>query len=579
MAFDGIVVANLVAELNQTILNGRISKIAQPEADELLLTIKTNEGARRLALSASASLPFVYLTESNKPSPMTAPLFCMVLRKHIANGRITAIKQPGLERIIQIEIEHLDEMGDLCKKLLIIELMGKYSNIIFCENNLKIIDSIKRVPAQVSSVREVLPGRDYFIPDTQNKLNPLTVTQEQFFDMVCEKPMSLSKALVSSFTGISTPSANEICHRASLDADDATASLSADLRMHFYHVFDRVMSDIREEKFSPCIIYQEDEPVDFSALLMTQYQDLTIQKETSISMVLETYYAKRNSYTRIRQKSADLRRHISTLLERNQKKLVLQEKQMKDTEKKDKYKVYGELLNTYGYQAVEGASSVEVLNYYTNQPLTIPLDPTLSPLLNAQKYFARYNKLKRTAEALSTQLEGTRMEIAHLESILNALDIAETEDDLSQIRDELVTYGYLRRKNTGKKKSIKSKPFHYRSSDGFDIYIGKNNFQNDELTFKFANGGDWWFHAKGMPGSHVVVRTEGKELPDTTFEEAARLAGYYSKGRDNEKVEIDYLQRKNVKKPNGAVAGYVIYYTNYSMTITPDIKNILKISD
>lgn len=579
MAFDGIVVANLVAELNQTILNGRISKIAQPEADELLLTIKTNEGARRLALSASASLPFVYLTDSNKPSPMTAPLFCMVLRKHIANGRITAIRQPGLERIIQFEIEHLDEMGDLCKKLLIIELMGKYSNIIFCENTLKIIDSIKRVPAQVSSVREVLPGRDYFIPDTQSKLNPLTVSQEQFFDTVCEKPMSLSKALVSSFTGISTPSANEICHRASLDADDATASLSADLRLHFYHVFDHVMNDIRENHFSPCIIYQGDEPVDFSALLPTQYQDLTIQQEFSISVVLETYYAKRNSYTRIRQKSADLRRHITTLLERNQKKLVLQEKQMKDTEKKDKYKIYGELLNTYGYQAVEGASSVEVLNYYTNQPMNIPLDPTLSPLLNAQKYFARYNKLKRTAEALSTQLEGTRMEIAHLESILNALDIAETEDDLSQIREELVTYGYLRRKNTGKKKSIKSKPFHYRSSDGFDIYVGKNNFQNDELTFKFANGGDWWFHAKGMPGSHVIVRTEGKELPDATFEEAARLAGYYSKGRDNEKVEIDYLQRKNVKKPNGAVAGYVIYYTNYSMAITPDIKNIEKIPE
>lgn len=579
MAFDGIVVANLVAELNQTILNGRISKIAQPEADELLLTIKTGEGARRLALSASASLPFVYLTDSNKPSPMTAPLFCMVLRKHIANGRITAIRQPGLERIIQFEIEHLDEMGDLCKKLLIIELMGKYSNIIFCENTLKIIDSIKRVPAQVSSVREVLPGRNYFIPDTQSKLNPLTVSQEQFFDTVCEKPMSLSKALVSSFTGISTPSANEICHRASLDADDATASLSADLRLHFYHVFDHVMNDIRENHFSPCIIYQGDEPVDFSALLPTQYQDLTIQQEFSISVVLETYYAKRNSYTRIRQKSADLRRHITTLLERNQKKLVLQEKQMKDTEKKDKYKIYGELLNTYGYQAVEGASSVEVLNYYTNQPMNIPLDPTLSPLLNAQKYFARYNKLKRTAEALSTQLEGTRMEIAHLESILNALDIAETEDDLSQIREELVTYGYLRRKNTDKKKSTKSKPFHYRSSDGFDIYVGKNNFQNDELTFKFANGGDWWFHAKGMPGSHVIVRTEGKELPDATFEEAARLAGYYSKGRDNEKVEIDYLQRKNVKKPNGAVAGYVIYYTNYSMAITPDIKNIEKISE
>ncbi|MGN0341513.1 MAG: NFACT family protein [Roseburia sp.] len=579
MAFDGIVVANLVAELNHTIQNGRISKIAQPEADELLLTIKTNEGARRLALSASASLPFVYLTEANKPSPMTAPLFCMVLRKHISNGRIISITQPGLERIIQFEIEHLDEMGDLCKKLLIIELMGKYSNIIFCDNSLNIIDSIKRVPSQISSVREVLPGRPYFIPDTQSKLDPLSIDERKFLDTVCVKPMSLSKALVSTFTGISTPSANEICHRASLDADASTASLPPDLRIHLFHVFDRTMEDIRNGQFSPCIIYRGDEPIDFSSILMTQYQDLNVQQEDSISAVLEQYYAQRNSYTRIRQKSADLRRHVVTLLERNQKKLALQEKQMKDTDKREKYKVYGELLNTYGYQTAEGASSVEVLNYYTNQPLTIPLDPTISPLANAQKYFARYNKLKRTAEALSTQLEGTRMEITHLDSVLNALDIAETEDDLAQIREELITYGYLRRKNTGKKKAVKSKPFHYRSSDGFDIYVGKNNFQNDELTFKFANGGDWWFHAKGMPGSHVIVRTEGKELPDATFEEAAKLAGYYSKGRENEKVEIDYLQRKNVKKPNSAVAGYVIYYTNYSMTITPDIKNILKISD
>ena len=260
--------------------------------------------------------------------------------------------------------------------------------------------------------------------------------------------------------------------------------------------------------------------------------------------------------------------------------LQKQLKQLKDTEKRDKFKVYGELLNTYGYQVTEGAKSVEVPNYYTGEMLTIPLDETLSPLDNAKKYFARYNKLKRTFEALNTQTEETKTEIAHLQTIQAALAIAESEDDLAQIRDELETYGYIRRKMNGKKKQkFKSKPFHYRSSDGFDIYVGKNNFQNDELTFKVANGNDWWFHAKGMPGSHVIVKTEGRELPDRTFEEAGRLAGYYSSGRDNEKIEIDYLQRKNVKKPNGAVAGYVIYYTNYSLTIHPDISGIEKISE
>lgn len=579
MAFDGIVVASLVSELNHTILNGRINKIAQPENDELLLSIKTPDGLKRLALSASASLPFVYLTDQNKVSPMTAPNFCMVLRKHISGGRIVAITQPGLERIIQITVEHLDEMGDLCQKLLIIELMGKYSNIIFCDANQKIIDSIKRIPPQVSSVREVLPGRQYFIPQTQDKTDPLTTDYAHFCAHINSHPCNLAKAIVASYTGISYQTACELCHRASVDADLPSDALTEDALLHLYHNFSWLMEDIKNEKFYPNIIFHEDEPVDFSAIRATQYSDCYIQEESSISLVLEQFYAKRNQYTRIRQKSVDLRKIVSTLLERNYKKRSLQEKQLLDTEKKDKYKVYGELLNTYGYQAPEGASSIKVLNYYTNEELTIPLDNTLSALENAQKYFARYNKLKRTFEALSVQLKETQHEIGHLDSIATALNIAESEDDLAQIRDELETYGYIRRKSTGKKKAVKTKPFHYRSSDGFDIYVGKNNFQNDELTFKFASGNDWWFHAKGMPGSHVIVKTNGEELPDRTFEEAGQLAGYYSKGRDNEKVEIDYLQRKNVKKPNGAVPGYVIYYTNYSMTIKPDIRMLQKISD
>ena len=579
MAFDGIVVANLVSELKHTILNGKINKIAQPETDELLLTIKTPTGQQRLALSASASLPFVYLTNNNKPSPMTAPNFCMMLRKHIANGRITAIEQPGMERIIQFTIEHLNEMGDLCSKKLIVELMGKYSNIIFCDDKDQIIDSIKRVPAQMSSVREVLPGRDYFIPKTQDKHNPLDTSVEAFLATAGSKPLSCSKAIVDTYTGISFPSASEICYRASIDADASISSLTEEEKLHLYHNFEWLMEDIRNEVFHPNIILKDLEPIDFSAITLTQFDDYTTENNDSISDVLEQFYARRNVYTRIRQKSVDLRKIVGTLLDRNNKKLALQLKQLSDTEKRDRYKVYGELLNTYGYQAAEGAASIEVLNYYTNENLTIPLDTTLTPIENAQKYFARYNKLKRTFEALTELTEETKKEIAHLDSIATALDIAESEDDLTQIRDELAEYNYIKHKYTGKKKAVKSKPFHYVSSDGYDIYVGKNNFQNDELTFKFATGNDWWFHAKGMPGSHVVVKSNNEDLPDTTFEEAGRLAGFYSKGRDNEKVEIDYLQRKNVKKPNGAVAGFVVYYTNYSLTIHPDIHDIKQISN
>ena len=578
MAFDGIVVANLVCELNKTILNSKISKIAQPETDELLFTLKGQNGQFRLAMSASASLPFLYLTKQNKPSPLTAPNFCMVLRKHIANGRIIGITQPDLERIIQFKIEHLDELGDLCHKKLIIELMGKHSNIIFCKEDGTIIDSIKHVSAQISSVREVLPGRMYFIPDTTHKKNPLTVSQEDFLQTVCEKPEPIAKAIYTSYTGISPSIANEICFRAGVDGDFSMSSLHEDEKLHLFHNFDWFMTDIKEEHFSPNIMYKGKEPVEFASLPYTSYEEYTVMNYDSISEVLETYYASRNIYTRIRQKSSDLRRIVTTALERNRKKFLLQQKQLKDTEKREKYRIYGELLNTYGYHLESGAKKLEALNYYTNEMITIPLDDQLSASENAKKYFDRYGKLKRTYEALTTLIEETKDEITHLESIATALDIAVSEDDLVQIKEELIEFGYIRKKRGDKKARIKSKPFHYISSDGFHIYVGKNNYQNDELTFKFATGNDWWFHAKGMPGSHVIVKTEGEELPDRTFEEAGRLAGFYSKGRDNDKVEIDYLQKKNVKKPNKSAPGFVVYYTNYSLTIQPDISGIEQLS-
>lgn len=595
MALDGFVISNLTYELNNTILNAKISKIAQPENDELLFTLKGPNGQFRLAMSASASLPFLYLTDNNKPSPMTAPNFCMVLRKHIANGRITRISQPHMERIIHFEIEHLDEMGDLCTKTLIVELMGKHSNIIFCNSDGMIIDSIKHVSSMMSSLREVLPGRPYCIPATQDdRLNPLEVTEEAFMESVMKKPTSITKALYTSFTGVSPVVASEICYRASIDGDMPVDSLHADEKKHLYNNFIWLMDDVKNHNYCPNIVARGKEPVDFSCFRLTEYvgqtdsaadnvephsataagTDYSMQKFDSISAVLEQYYASRNVYTRIRQKSVDLRKIVSTALDRNRKKYQLQEKQLKDTEKRDKYKVYGELIHTYGYGLAEGAKELEALNYYTNEMIKIPLDPTLDAKANAQKYFDKYNKLKRTYEALTDLTEETRAEIEHLESIATSLDIALTEDDLVQIKEELVEYGYIKRKRTDKKAKIKSKPFHYLSSDGYHIYVGKNNYQNEELTFKFATGNDWWFHAKGMPGSHVIVKSNNEELPDRVFEEAGKLAGYYSKGRENDKIEIDYLQKKNVKKPNGSAPGFVVYYTNYSLTIHPDISEL-----
>lgn len=578
MAFDGIVIANLVYELNQKILDGRISKIAQPETDELLLTIKSTKGQFRLLLSAGASLPLLYLTETNKPSPAAAPNFCMLLRKHINGGRIISITQPGLERIVTFEIEHLNELGDTCRKFLTIELMGKHSNIIFRDNDL-IIDSIKHVSAQMSSVREVLPGRTYFIPETQEKKNPLTIAETDFEAFVLKKPMPLAKAIYSSLTGISPIIAEEICFEADLDSAVAANALHELETTHLYHKFHSLMEQVAKHDFAPNIIYKEEEPLDFASLPLTLYPEARVENFESISCVLETYYASKNTITRIRQKSVDLRKIVQTALDRNRKKYDLQLKQLKDTEKRDKYKVYGELINTYGYGLPENAKELTALNYYDNEMITIPLDKDLTPQENAKRYFDKYGKLKRTYEALSELIQETKIEIEHLESVSTALDIALLEEDLQEIKEELTDCGYIRRKyNGGKKVKITSKPFHYISSDGFHMYVGKNNFQNEDLTFKFAIGNDWWFHAKGIPGSHVIVKTNGEELPDRTFEEAAKLAAYYSKGRDMEKVEIDYTEKKNVKKVNGGKPGFVIYHTNYSMVIEPDVNGIAVVS-
>lgn len=584
MAFDGITVAGIAAELKDTLLGGRIYKIAQPESDELLLTIKNNSTQYRLLLSADASLPLIYLTQTNKQSPMTAPGFCMLLRKHLQNARITAITQPGLERILCLELEHLNELGDLCRKKLIIEIMGKHSNIIFCDDHDRIIDSIKHISGMISSVREVLPGRDYFIPNTLDKTDPYTVLDRlsctDFCGMLSAKPMPLYKALYTSFTGLSPILAQELCCRAHLDGDRSAAALADDPRSReaLYQCFQKLMQDLSASCFTPVIIYRGNEPIEFSAVPLTLYQDQTAAAFSSISTVLETYYAQKSALSRIRQKSADLRRVVQTALERNVKKYDLQLRQMQDTKKREKYRIYGELLNTYGYQTEPGAKSLEAQNYYTGEMVTIPLEETLTPQENAQKYFDKYGKLKRTYEALSELTKEVKDEITHLESIAAALDIAVQEEDLLQIKEELIESGYIRRKGGTKKAKITSRPFHFLSSDGFHIYVGKNNFQNDELTFRFASGNDWWFHAKNAPGSHVIVKTEGKELSDQTFEEAARLAAHYSSSRDQDKVEIDYVQKKQVKKPAGAKPGFVVYYTNYSMMIDSDISGLQQLT-
>lgn len=579
MAFDGITIACIVQELNEKLLDGRIYKIAQPEKDELLLTIKSGGQQYRLTLSADASLPLIYLTEENKKSPLTAPNFCMLLRKHIQNGRIVAISQPGLERVIQFEIEHLDEMGDLCRKTLAMELMGKHSNIIFYDENKTILDSIKHISGMVSSVREVLPGRTYFIPETENKTDYIKTpdAEQAFAEKITGKAMPVYKSLYSTYVGLSPIVAQEICYRAGVDGDFPANALSPEQIKSLYTVLGGVFTDIQKKAFSPFIVYENDNPIEFGVLPFRIYEQQEKAEYESVSELLHAYYAQKSARTRIKQKSADLHKIVTTALERNIKKYDLQCRQLKDTEKREKYKVYGELLHTYGYGAQPGAKSITVMNYYTGEELTIPLDPDLTAMENAARYFDKYGKLKRTFEALTGFVKETKEETEHLESVMNALEIAEKEEDLVQIKEELIQSGYIRYKGNRKKARITSKPFHFISSDGFHMYVGRNNLQNEEITFQLAQGNDWWFHAKGIPGSHVIVKSGGKEMPDRTFEEAGRLAAHFSKARGQEKIEVDYIEKKHVKKPSGAKPGFVVYYTNYSLLIDADISRIQRL--
>ena len=573
MAFDGIVISNLSYELNTNLVGGRISKISMPEENELIFTVKNNAKTYRLLISASASLPLVYLTDVNKPAPKVAPAFLMLLRKYIGTAKITDIFQMGLERILCFKLEHLNELGDLSHKCMYVEIMGKHSNIIFTDENNKIIDSIKRISANMSSLREVLPGREYFLPDELKKKDLLNTELEEFTEILKSKEYALSKSIYMNFAGISPLIAEEIVLRASLPSQAPSTSLSELEYTHLFHTIKNLLDDINAHNFSPNIVYRKEEALEFSSVELFSYNGEEYNKYSydSVSKMLYDFYSSREAFVLNRQKSSDLRRIVNTALERASKKYDLQEKQLQDADKKDIYRVYGDLLNTYGYSLKGGESSFTTENFYDdNKEITIPLDKNKSAKENAKKYYDKYAKLSRTTKALSEEIVNTKNDIEHLLSIQTALDVSSDDESLSLIRQELVDFGYIKKHSSGKQKKSTSHPYHYISTDGYDIYVGKNNYQNEELTFKVATGNDWWFHAKGIPGSHVILKSNNEEdLPDRVYEEAAALAAFYSKAKDSEKVEVDYIQKKNIKKVAGAAPGFVIYHSNWSMVATP----------
>lgn len=585
MAFDGVVISSIIHELNSTVLEGRIGKVNQPEKDELILTIRKDRVNRKLLLSSMASMPKFHLTQTNKTNPITAPNFCMLLRKHLIGGVIKSITQPNFERIIMFEIENYDELGVLGTKKLIIEIMGRHSNIILTDDQGLILDAVRRVGAQISSVREVFPNRYYELPPNQNKADPLSVESLERFKQCLTNDMPIQNALYQSITGFSPQLAEELCFRATINGSDHLSTLSDNQFEKLYDSFLELTTMIDYGSYEPCIYLNEEEhQIAFTVFPLTFMKDKEVVRYESPSEMVEEFYLQNAIRSRISQKSVDLRKLVHTNLERCYKKLDIQHRQIKDTDDRDKFKIRGELINANIYQIKEGDTSVKVYDYYNdNKEITITLDPQLTPSQNAQKQYNKYNKKKRTLAAMTQHIITTKAELSHLESVKYALEHALKEEDLLEIREELMSTGYIKFRRSKTKKALKkASPMHYESSDGYHIYIGKNNLQNEYLSTKFSTGNDLWFHAKDIPGSHVIVKTQGasmEELPDRLFEEAAALAAYYSKDRDSAKVSVDYIQKKHLKSPNGTAPGYVIYHTNYSMMVTPSTNNLTLISE
>jgi len=582
MPQDGITLNSVAHEILSKIQGGRVDKITQPEKDEILISIRGGGANHKLLLTTQSTAPRLHFTNMHKQSPKQAPMFCMVLRKHISGGRIIDIKQPDFERIIEFHIEALNEMGDKSVKILIIEIMGRHSNIMLINpatdesSPAKIIDAIKHVPPSVSSVRAILPGGSYSRPPSGDKENPLLADETSFCQTISLSNIKVQQALYQRYTGLSPVFASEICIRAGIAPDSLTGELKDEDIQRLKLSFFAAINQVHAGEFSPRIYYDpEGKAVDLTALPFHMYAHLTPEEYDSPSEMQEAYYTKRDATYRVGQKTADLRKLVSTLQERCVNKACKFDKTLEEIKSRDDLRVKGELLTAYLHQVERGAESVTLENFYDdNHPLEIPLSPNLTPTENAQRYFKQYNKQKRTHTALGEQIKQNQEDLTYLDSVATAMETVTNEADISEIRAELAEQGFIKRKyakpsNKKVQKPEKSKPLHFVSSDGFEMYVGKNNTQNDQLTLRTAKNHDIWLHTKDIAGSHVIIITNGAQLPESTILEGANLAAYYSKGRNSSRVPVDYVERRHVKKPNGAKPGYVIYDRHKTVYVTP----------
>ena len=576
MALDGAFLSCLREELTAGLPDARVDKIHQPSREELVIALRSRSGSKKLYLSARANSPRVHFTDIPLENPASPPMFCMLLRKRIAGGRLAAIRQPGLERALYFDLDCVDELGDIVRLTLAVEIMGRHSNIILIENG-RVVDAIKRVDMEMSSVRPVLPGLPYSPPPAAaGRLDLSAVEPADFLAAMEQGPdYPLSKALLNTAHGLSPLICREVSHLAARGRDPLVSDWTKEERERLLFYLGRVKAAVETgENRKPYLLLRADgSPLDFSFMAVTQYGLEALGREMdSFSSLLDAFYAQRDAGERMKQRAHDILRILTNLSDRTARKLDRQREELTRSGDRETLRIYGDLINANLYAIPRGAASAELIDYF--DPAcglkTVPLDPALTAAQNAQKYYKDYRKAQKAEQILQQQIAQGEEELQYFDTVFDALSRASTWRELGELREELAAGGYLRLQRGRQKPPAPLGPLRFLSDDGFSILVGRNNVQNDRLTLRTARGGDVWFHTKNIPGSHVLVVTEGQTPPPRTLEQAAVLAALHSKAAGSAQVPVDYTEARHVRKPAGAKPGMVIYNSNHTAYVRPD---------
>ena len=572
MSMDAVSLQAVVAELQKDLLGLRIEKVQQPARDQVILLLR---GSRRLLLHAGANAPRLQLTHIQRDNPAEPPMFCMLLRKHLVGGKIASITQPVLERLVRIELDIIDDFGQPGKRTLVLEAMGRRSNLVLLDGEGRIIDCMRRVDAEMSPQRQVLPGLYYELPPVTDRLAVTEETEEGFFEKLsrADEERQADAFLLDQYFGVAPLMAREIVFRACGETDRRLFALTEPQKEKFWLETFAFISAIKENRFTPVMLKKDGRPTEFFCFPITQYGTaMTMEVYDSFSALLDAFYETRERLDRVRQRGAELIRTATTARDRQRRKLAIQEKDYAATQNRDELRICGDLITANLYRMERGQTKLTCENFYDENyaSITIPLDPLLTPQQNAARYYKRYNKAKTAEKHLREQMEIARRDLEYLESVLEEIDKAELEQDFNDIRTELREAGFLRQQGGKKGLERPAKPRQFRTSTGHRVLVGRNNRQNDKLTMKDADHRDLWLHTQKIHGSHVILCTEGRSVDDDTIVEAAKIAAYYSQARESGNVPVDYTPVKNVKKPAGARPGMVIYHVYNTVNVTPD---------